>query len=596
MPPRYIAVPFLSNPVLPIPTPGMTAVVVNGTQINLAVQYAGPPGATSYSFERATNINGPFLSRASGTSSTFPDTGLSSSTTYFYRARVQVTDGRFSDYSPIKSGTTLAQVPNATTGVDAQTTGQTTIQVIWNAVTSTPLSGYHVYRGGTLVSTQTSTTFNDSGLTPNTNYTYVVAAFNAAGEGTSGTDTAKTNPTVAPGSLNNNYGLYPSFYYSGGVSAGHFNNSDKAIIAQSASVPQIQGFHAQIYWRTCDTGASAAVYDWTVMDLYLNACKAAGKQFWPCLAEATITASGSVASGFKVVPTWVYNSLGGLQFAQLDYSNGGCVSKRSSAPLMDRWIAFLKAFVARYDGNPNMEGFTIYEESALAVNSGGGAVTTTNPGGDYSDSACQTQIFRMVDAVRDPAQINCQRMQVCLGCNYWLKSSDTSANWVTVMKKCIDNKVGLQGPDTWISSWVCPNTPLANINYPQQNVNGTHTNTSFNRNITSDSAYRGWYGNEDFRGKITWFPRTEVTDLGGYITKAMNPVPTPADVYLTRTTYDKPQYFSFDVITPESGYTGNGTGAFPGAGPDQKWSSGGLPFVQSLPVNVWNPTDPSWTY
>jgi hypothetical protein len=80
--------------------------------------------------------------------------------------------------------------------------------------------------------------------------------------------------------------------------------------------------------------------------------------------------------------------------------------------------------------------------------------------------------------------------------------------------------------------------------------------------------------------------------LGGYITKGLSPVPTPGELYTTRMLYDQAQYFSFDVITVYSGYTGNGTGAFPGAGPAQQWSTGGLPFIKTLTVPTTNNVSP----
>jgi len=254
MPPRYIAVPFLSGGVLPIPTPTLTVTPVSGSQINVSIGYSGPPGATSYAFEKSSSSNGPFSPVASGTSSTFSDTGLPSSTTYFYRGRVQVTDGRFSDYTLVKSASTLAAVPNAVTGVNATATSQTTITVTWNAVTSLPLSGYHVYRDGVLVSTQTGTTFNDSGLTAGTTYTYVVAAYNAAGEGVSGTDSALTFQVVTPPGTQiklvpgNGWWFDNQFWYNSSGGSGAEQTAFNAAFNTLAANPLNKYFYLSLTW------------------------------------------------------------------------------------------------------------------------------------------------------------------------------------------------------------------------------------------------------------------------------------------------------------------------------------------------------------
>lgn len=96
--------------------------------------YTGPPGATTYAFEKANSGAGPFVPLSSGTSSTFQDTGLSPGTTYFYRGRVQVVDGRFSSFTTIKSATTLASPPATPTGVVATDIDTVSISVSWNSV------------------------------------------------------------------------------------------------------------------------------------------------------------------------------------------------------------------------------------------------------------------------------------------------------------------------------------------------------------------------------------------------------------------------------------------------------------------------------
>ncbi len=71
------------------------------------------------------------------------------------------------------------QLPLTPTNVTASATSSTGIGVNWTSTSNTV--GYVVYRGGNQVGTTTLTTFNDSGLLPNTQYCYSIASSNSAG-------------------------------------------------------------------------------------------------------------------------------------------------------------------------------------------------------------------------------------------------------------------------------------------------------------------------------------------------------------------------------------------------------------------------------
>ncbi len=56
----------------------------------------------------------------------------------------------------------------------------TRIDLAWDASTDdTAVTGYKVYRGGVEIATVTGTSYSNTGLTPNTTYSYTVAAFDA---------------------------------------------------------------------------------------------------------------------------------------------------------------------------------------------------------------------------------------------------------------------------------------------------------------------------------------------------------------------------------------------------------------------------------
>ncbi len=68
----------------------------------------------SYSLERATSASGPFTELTAAATFPYSDTGLTASTTYYYRARATDSSGNVGNYSAIVSGVTSAPVGNGT--------------------------------------------------------------------------------------------------------------------------------------------------------------------------------------------------------------------------------------------------------------------------------------------------------------------------------------------------------------------------------------------------------------------------------------------------------------------------------------------------
>ncbi|WAC01145.1 M36 family metallopeptidase [Lacinutrix neustonica] len=74
------------------------------------------------------------------------------------------------------------QAPSAPSGLSASGTTQTTTNLSWNASTdNVGVTGYEVFRGSTSLGTVTATTFNVTGLTASTTYSFSVRAKDAAG-------------------------------------------------------------------------------------------------------------------------------------------------------------------------------------------------------------------------------------------------------------------------------------------------------------------------------------------------------------------------------------------------------------------------------
>jgi chitodextrinase len=94
------------------------------------------------------------------------------------------------------------QAPSAPSGLSAQATSSTGASLSWSASTdNVAVAGYRVYRDGVLRTTTTSTSYTDSGLSPQTTYSYTVVAFDAAGNVGPSTGASVTTPasdTTAP--------------------------------------------------------------------------------------------------------------------------------------------------------------------------------------------------------------------------------------------------------------------------------------------------------------------------------------------------------------------------------------------------------------
>jgi glucose/arabinose dehydrogenase/chitodextrinase len=185
----------------------VTATATSNSQINLSwAASTDNVGVTGYQIERcqgASCTNFVLITTATGT--TYNNAGLAPSTLYRYRVRATDAAGNFSAYSPIAQATTQG-VPDTTppsvpTGLNGTGTSISQINLSWTASTdNVAVTGYKIYRNGTQIGTSATNSFQDTGLTVNTSYTYAVSAFDAANNNSaqSATATASTLPDTTP--------------------------------------------------------------------------------------------------------------------------------------------------------------------------------------------------------------------------------------------------------------------------------------------------------------------------------------------------------------------------------------------------------------
>jgi hypothetical protein len=178
-------------------TPGSSGGTVN---IQFTSTGDGGEGVDQWQVQYATNsgfTTGTGTFNSSGTSTFTGTPGV----TYWFRARGR-NDVGWGQWSGSKSATTVG-APSATRNLAAtvSTTLPNAINLTWDAPT-TPggtITGYKIYRGGTLVHTTSGTgeTYTDStGLTRGTSYSYVVRARNSWSDSNS-TEGAASNTATA---------------------------------------------------------------------------------------------------------------------------------------------------------------------------------------------------------------------------------------------------------------------------------------------------------------------------------------------------------------------------------------------------------------
>ena len=176
-----------AKPTAPAQAPAApTALMATAGNAQVGLSWTASATATSYNVKRGTTSGGPYTQISSPTATNFTDTGLTNGTTYFYVVSALNSTGESAN-STQASATPVAptQPPAAPTSLQA-TPGNAQVTLTWTA--SATATSYNVKRGTTTggpyttISSPTTTTFTDTGLTNGTTYFYVVSALNAAGE------------------------------------------------------------------------------------------------------------------------------------------------------------------------------------------------------------------------------------------------------------------------------------------------------------------------------------------------------------------------------------------------------------------------------
>nr|WP_281284911.1 lytic polysaccharide monooxygenase [Cohnella terricola] len=199
------------------PTAPSNLDVTNTTSSTIALSWTASTdnvGVTEYRIYR----NGVQVGTVNGTTTTFLDTGLAANTSYVYKVVARDLAGNTSPDSNSVTGTTNPPAPDTqapTAPVNLHNMGVTpnSVSLMWGASTdNVGVTEYRIYNGSTYVATVNGSTlsYNVTGLSPDTSYTFTVYAADAAGNVSpaSNAHTAKTasvNTCPAPWSTTQVY-------------------------------------------------------------------------------------------------------------------------------------------------------------------------------------------------------------------------------------------------------------------------------------------------------------------------------------------------------------------------------------------------------
>ncbi len=182
--------PVSGGDTTPPSAPTNLSATANGTQINLSwAASSDNVGVTGYQVEKCQGAGcSNFAQIATPMATTYADTGLGAGT-YSYRVRAADAAGNLSGYSNVVNGVVADTIsPTAPSNLTATANG-TQINLSWTASTdNVGVTAYRVERcqgaGCTTfaqIAAPTTTTYNDTGLTANTSYSYRIRATDSAG-------------------------------------------------------------------------------------------------------------------------------------------------------------------------------------------------------------------------------------------------------------------------------------------------------------------------------------------------------------------------------------------------------------------------------
>src|SRR6266480_1200270 len=179
--PLSVTTPPLADTTAPTTPSGVAASALTSSSLTLSWSPATDNvGVTGYRVYR----NGTLAASPGGTSASI--TGLSAATTYSFTVSAVDAAGNASASSAPLSATTAASsdttAPTTPTGLAASALTATSLTLSWSPATdNVGVTGYRVYRNGTLAASPSGTSASITGLLASVLYSFTVSAVDAAG-------------------------------------------------------------------------------------------------------------------------------------------------------------------------------------------------------------------------------------------------------------------------------------------------------------------------------------------------------------------------------------------------------------------------------
>lgn len=177
----------------------------SGTATAYEVRYSTSP-INQANWAVAIPVTGEPVPLVAGAPQAMTVTGLQPDTVYYFAITTSDEVPNVSVVSPYTSAHTLVTDPDVTaptipTNLASAVISPTQINLSWTASTdAVGVAGYEIYRNGTstLLATTSATTFNNTGLSASTAYTYTVRAYDVAGNKSNFATTTSATTQAAP--------------------------------------------------------------------------------------------------------------------------------------------------------------------------------------------------------------------------------------------------------------------------------------------------------------------------------------------------------------------------------------------------------------
>jgi chitodextrinase len=315
-------------------------------------------GVTGYRIYR----NAAVIGTATGTS--FSDTGLSEYTTYTYRVAAYDAEGNESSQSSSLSATTVdATPPSVPSNLQGTAASTSRIDLTWSASTDNAgVTGYRVYRNGSLVANPAGTSYSDTGLAEATSYSYTVAAYDDEGNtsapcGAVAVYTADATAPSVPSNLQGTAASNSQINLTWTASSDNLGVTGYRVYRNGSLVASPTGTSYS------DTGLSEATsYSYRVL-----AYDATGNTSSQCGAVAVSTADatapsvpsnlqGTAASASQINLTWTASTDNVGVTGYKVYRNGTQVGMTGSTSFSDTGLSEATSYsyrVAAYDAGGN---------------------------------------------------------------------------------------------------------------------------------------------------------------------------------------------------------------------------------------------------